>query len=350
LIATAKHFPGHGDTFVDSHHEPPTISHSIDRLRDVELKPFRAAVEAGGQAIMTAHIIFPALDADNPATISTRILRGVLRDQMGFEGLIVTDAMDMHAIARLGTEESIQAALDAGVDLILLGHIREQVRLTETFRSRFDPDSVARIRKVQAGLPTDLPDLSVIGCDEHKQIARQIAERSITLVRDQRGQLPLNLDAEQTIGVIHVQPSDLTPADTSSRVAVKLGEAVRARHARTVEHTLPYRGTSDDVRAALDAVADADVVIAGTIQANHDSTQVELVRALQSRGQHPIVAALRLPYDIVAFPEIETYLCTYGIRPVTMEALVRVLFGEIHPTGVLPCQIPGIAQHAASSE
>lgn len=348
VIATAKHFPGHGDTMIDTHHGSPAILHDLERLNEVELRPFRTAVSAGVGAVMTAHILFPALDKQHPATISSNILHGVLRDQMDFNGLIVSDAMDMYAIAQMGAEPSIEAALQAGVDLVLLGHLPDQIKLNATFQSRFNPEAITRINETRRRLPQALPDLEIIGCTEHQDVARRIAEKSITLVRDRGQRLPLRLDEKQTIGIIHVQPVDLTPADTSSHVTIQLPQAIQKRHANIVVHTIPYQGTADDVRAALKAVEHVDVVLVGTIQADNDPIQADLVRALRQRGQEPIVAALRLPYDIMAFPEIDTYLCTYGIRPVTIEALAAVLFGEIRAEGILPCQIPGITQYAAS--
>ncbi len=343
VIATAKHFPGHGDTVADSHHTLPTIQYDMARLNEVELKPFRAAVQANVSAVMSAHILFPALDPEFPATISTKILRGILREQMGFAGLIVTDAMDMAAVNQLGTVASIEAAIAAGADLVLLGHLPEQPQLTARFENKLDAASLLRIAQVRRALPEmpeTLPDLDVVGCSDHQAVARAIAECSITVVRDRRRQLPLRLTPEETLGLIHVQPTNLTPADTSSSVEIHLPALLRQFHAKTIVCPLPYASTTEEVQVALDRVADSDVVLVATIQATADPMQAALVRALLHRGQKPIVIALRMPYDIMAFPEVDAYLCTYSIRPVSMEACARVLFGEIEATGVLPCRIP----------
>jgi beta-N-acetylhexosaminidase len=347
VIAAAKHFPGHGDTAVDTHYTSPIVPHDIERLQAVELLPFIAAIKANVGAILSAHVTFSALDPDNPATISKQIITGLLRERLHYDGLIITDAMDMYAVARLGASESVSAALNAGVDLVLLGHMKDQISLINAFKPKLHPEALARITAARFRLPMDMPDLNVVGCDEHQAIAQGIADRSITLVWDKAHQLPLNPTTETQIGVITIEPRDLTPADTSSKVQIRLADTIRARHpdpANVITHQMPMRGGDSDVRAALDAVNGCSSVIVGTIQATHDPAQAALIQALRERGQTPIVIALREPYDVMAFPQVETYLCAYGIRPVTMEAIARVLFGAIPALGILPTTIPGVQQ------
>jgi beta-N-acetylhexosaminidase len=146
--------------------------------------------------------------------------------------------------------------------------------------------------------------------------------------------------------VIAVRPANITPADTSTGERVLLADAIRARHARTTTLEIDYEAASTEIRAVLNAAAHADIVIVGTLCADQDATQAALVGELIQCGQQPIVAALRTPYDLRAFPQIETYLCTYSYRPVSTEALTRVLFGEIEARGVLPCTIPGSSTEA----
>lgn len=338
VIATAKHFPGHGATESDSHHVAAVVPHTMARMNRVELAPFRAAIEAGVRAIMTTHVIFAALDPANPATVSPAILDGHLRRAMGFGGLIVTDAMDMHPVARLGAEASVRGALDAGADLVLLAHLPDQLALSRNLRDRARPGAVARIDALRAGIPRALPPLDVLGCAEHRDIAQTIADRAITLVRD-GGRLPLRPGPDQRIAVITPEPRDLTPADTSSHVRIDLAGAIRRRHPRTDAFTLPGGASGADVSAILAACQGADRVVVGTVAADQDPSQAELVRALHRRGQPPIVVALRTPFDITAFPEVDTYLCAYSIRAVSTEAVARVLFGEIEAAGALPCPI-----------
>ncbi|MBN1565293.1 MAG: beta-N-acetylhexosaminidase [Anaerolineae bacterium] len=341
VIASAKHFPGHGDTGTDTHHTAPTIDHALDRMEAVELLPFRQAIAAELNAIMPAHILFTALDTDNPATLSPMILNDYLRGKLGFDGLTISDAMDMYAVARFGATESVKRALQAGIDLVLLAHLPDQMTLAEQMRDFAQPDAIARIQQVRAGLSRELPALDVVGCAEHQQIAQTIADRSITLVKD-GGQLPLRPAPDDEIAVITPQPSDLTPADTSSSVRIALADAIRQRHTHTQAYELPRDAAPDDISAILHATQNARYVIVGTVAADQDRGQAELVKALHARQQQPLVIALRTPYDLVAFPMIETYLCAYGIRAVTTEAIARVLFGEITVSGVLPCPLPDV--------
>ncbi len=340
ILTAVKHFPGHGDTDTDTHHTSPTIVHSVERMETVELRPFQAAIEAGTDAVMTAHVIFSALDAERPATISPAVLSGLLRRDMGFTGLIITDAMDMYAVARYGAEESVRAALAAGADLALLGHLTDQLALSRRLNNLKRPDSAARIRAAQDRIPRDRPSLEIVGCPEHRRVARQIAERAITLVRGGE-RLPLRPGPEDMIAVITAQSVDLTPADTSSAVRIALDEAIRRRHPRTTSLEMPRQAPEQTVAAVLHAAAAADIVIVATTAADSDPGQAALVRELHARGKSPVVIALRTPYDLRAFPMIEVYLCAYSVRPVSTEAAARVLFGEIPATGLLPCAIPG---------
>ena len=339
VIASAKHFPGHGDVSSDTHHDLPVLNHSRERMDAVELAPFRAAIQAGVQAIMSAHILFTALDTQYPATLSRPILRDFLRGVLGFDGLVLTDALDMAPVARYGAAESARLALQAGVDLALLAHLPDQAEIARQVRRYADPGALARIRAArQKADPCPLPDLDIIGCAEHQQIAQTIADRSITLVRD-GGQLPIRPGPDDTIAVITPKPRDLTPADTSSVAHIGLADAIRRRHPRTQAYTLAPG--DHQLGAILDATRGAAIVVVGTIAAEHDPEQAELVRALHARGPSPIVVALRTPYDLIAFPMIDTYLCAYGIRAVSTEAAARVLFGELAALGTLPCPIPG---------
>ena len=344
VLATAKHFPGHGDTAVDSHHDMQVVQHSIERMHDVELRPFRAAIYAGVKAIMTAHILYSALDDRNPVSLSKAILNGLLRQEMGFNGLIITDAMDMGAVSRLGERESVEAALNAGTDLVLLGHLKNQLSLGQNTRDLQREDSLARIRDACQFAPPNRPPFAVVGCAEHQQIAQQIADHSITVVRDE-GLLPLTLRPSQQIGVITVTPTDLTPADTSSGVKIQLAENIRRRHDNILSLEMPYRASDETIRGIVDAIRSSRVVVIGTIQADQDPSQAKLVQMLCECGKDSIVVALRTPYDLRAFPMVRTYLCAYGIRAVTVEAVARVLFGEIDAKGVLPCAIPGITDN-----
>lgn len=339
VIATLKHFPGHGDVQGDTHHVAPVVKHPRAYLENVEFYPFREAIDAGARAVMSSHLIFEAVDADNPATLSPAVMTGLLRGEMGFSGLTLTDAMDMYAVARFGTP-GIRQALDAGNDLVLLGHIPDQLALTRAMGYTPPPERAARVVDARRRIPDALPPLSVVGCDEHRQVAQAIADAAVTRVR---GTLPLDVPADGRIVVITPRPVDLTPADTSSQVRIGLADAIRARHPRT--DWLELEPAADDAAlgALLAQAEGAARVIVGTIAAENDPRQAELVRQLIARGHDPVVIAMRTPYDLAAFPMVNTYLCIYGIRQPNTEAAARALFGEIEARGVLPCRIPGIA-------
>lgn len=340
LLASAKHFPGHGDVQTDTHFGAPVINQPRARIEAVELRPFRLAIERGVDAIMSAHILLNAIDSRNPATLSRAVMTDLLRGEMRFAGLTITDAMDMQAVAARGAEVAVSQALDAGNDLILLGHLPDQLSLVERLAGRVNPAAAGRIQSAQQRVSRERPGFDVLGCAEHQAVAREIAERSITLVKDDGERLPLRLSPDQRVAVITPEPVNLTPADTSAAVEIGLAEAIHAYHPRTTGYQLAHRATYDDVAALVETVAEADIVIVGTVSATGHEAQKALVNTLHARGSRPIVIALRTPYDLAAFPSVETYLCTYSIRRPSIDALARCLFGEITPTGVLPCALP----------
>lgn len=365
VAATAKHFPGHGDTATDSHRGLPVVPHSLERLRSLELIPFRAAVDAGVQLVMAAHVSLPAIDGPEapPATLSRNVLQGLLREEAGFQGVIVTDALDMHAIQQgeaLGGE-AVRAAA-AGADLLLVtadpqDHRRVHSTLAEAARAgTLEPSGMAaslqRVRALKGWLAQNFrqPDLSVIRSAEHLAVAAEIAERSITLVRDDTGLLPLRPGSGDRMAALVPQPLDLTPADTSSYIRPGLASALREYHPDVLELALPYAPSDEDIRSLLHGTQDCDLIVVGTINAFEQPGQAALVGELLRTGKPVIVAALRLPYDLAAFPEAPAYLCTYGVLEPSMHALARVLFGQSAPQGRLPAAIPGLYRTGHSSK
>lgn len=356
VAATAKHFPGHGDTEADSHHGLFSVAHGLDRLNRIEFLPFRAAIKADVKLVMTAHLALPAIDGPDapPATLSHNILQGLLRDQLDFEGVIVTDAMDMKAIGQgdaLG-EQSVQAAR-AGADLILmtadpLDQQRVYERLvtasqTGKLSSETNAASLKRIQSLKEWvLNHTQPDLDVVGSDGHQAIANEIAEGSITMVRNEIGLLPLTLKPGQRIAVVIPEPIDLTPADTSSYVKLSLASRIRDHHPDVDEYSISYAPEEQEVAQIIDCISDHDLLILCTLNAFASPRQVDFVHQAIKLNIPAVVAALRLPYDLSAFPEVQTYVCTYSILGPSMDALVKALFGEIEFNGKLPVSIPGL--------
>ncbi len=355
VAATVKHFPGHGDTAGDSHHSTPVVTHDMARLRAVELPPFVAAVQAGVRLVMTAHIALPALTGDhNPATLSPTILRGLLREELGFGGVIVSDALDMGAIAQgRGLLIDTLTSVAAGVDLLLLAdnpasHAEVYSGLLQAAqRGLLDPDrvqaSAARVLDLKAWIAAQpQPPLEVVGCAAHQALAAQIAAAAVTLVRDEAGRLPLRLAADARIAAVVPQPADLTPADTSSYITPALAAALRRYHPAVVEFRIPLDPPADAVADLRAQLAGFDLVVIGTINATAHAGQAALVNALLTAGVPTIAVALRLPYDLQAYPAAPTYLCTYSLLESSLTALAAALWGAQPCPGRLPVAIPDL--------
>jgi beta-N-acetylhexosaminidase len=355
VAATAKHFPGHGDTATDSHYAIPVVPHDLDRMRAVEFRPFAAAIAAGVKLVMTAHVAFPAFDEGLklPATMSPALLRGLLRGDLGFEGVIISDALEMAAFSHGDMVIDTLAAAAAGVDLLLLNAnagIQRSVYaglLQAAQRTLLAPSDVlasagrvlALKRWATAHTP---PPLDVIGAADHAALADEIAARSVTLVRDEAGNLPLRLAPGARIAAIVPLPADLTPADTSSYVTCGLAEALRRYHPAVDERVFDHDLDGGAIAELAAWASDYDAIVVGTINAAEGSRQAALVNALLAGGRPVVAVALRVPYDLLAYPAAPTYACTYGILPPSMEALARALLGHIPFTGRLPVSLPGL--------
>lgn len=355
VAACAKHFPGHGDTASDSHDGAPILRHEARRIRRVELPPFEAAIRARVSMVMTAHIALPALNggSDVPATLSAPILRGLLRRKLGFEGVIVTDAMDMGALEQgPGYVVETMAALGAGADLILFNH--DPARLDPAYHavvlaarrgllSEADMlSSAARVLKLKKWVGRrKQPPLSVVRCAEHMELACEVAAKAVTLVRNGEGRLPLRLTPEASVAVVVPRPADLTPADTSSLVVPQLASAVSRYHPRVDEVMMAMNPDDAEVRAIADRLAGCDLAIVGTINAT--AGQAALVNALIGRGTPVIAVAMRMPYDLAAYPAVSTYACSYSILPPAMDAVAAALWGKAPFPGRLPVSIPRMA-------
>jgi beta-N-acetylhexosaminidase len=364
VAAAVKHFPGLGGARVDSHHGLAVVDGDEALFHRRELVPFAAANDAGARLVMSGHVATPGLTgkASLPATLSPSIMGGLLRERLGFDGVTITDALDMGAIGQ-GADKVVDvlAALRAGVDLLLTmddAADRERIErglrqivgreLLDPVEMRVSTTRIEALRSWLAGY--EEPDPSVVRSAGHEALACEVAERSITLVRDETGMLPLVLDEDARILAIMPRPSDLTPADTSSYVEPGLARALRADHPHVEEIVIGRPPSHEEVAACRQRAADSDLVVIGTIAANLDPAQGELVSALLSTGTPVVTVALRTPFDLLAYPDAPVHVCTYGILPISMEALAAALFGRSQFRGRLPAEIPGLAptghQHA----
>ncbi|HVB37781.1 MAG TPA: glycoside hydrolase family 3 N-terminal domain-containing protein [Vicinamibacterales bacterium] len=351
IAASLKHFPGHGAATGDSHAGMPVVRHDLDRLETDELPPFRAAIAAGARTVLPGHLAVPALTdgAAIPATVSAALLRRLLRDRLGFTGVTVSDAMDMGGAAAAGTLDSVAiAAVDAGMDLLLLVHDpdaedRTLAALVEAATGgRLDASELwasrRRILDLRSWLAeAEQPALDAVGSAEHAALAAEIARRSVTLVRDRDGMLPLR--AGMRVALIAPVPVDLTPAETASYLRVGLAERLRERGVAVEELVSPLDPTPVQASALAQATADCDAVVVGTFDAFGHRGQADTVRAAIRTGRPVVVVALRGPFDLEAVPEAPAYTCTYGIQPPQVEALADALVGRIPFGGSLPVEL-----------
>ncbi|GAA4472376.1 glycoside hydrolase family 3 protein [Phytohabitans houttuyneae] len=356
VAAVAKHFPGHGDTTVDSHFGLPEVTHTRAQLKAIDLPPFRAAIREGVDTIMTAHVVLRSVDPSGaPATMSKPILTGLLRGELDYDGLIVTDALDMGgATSTYPPDVAPVEAFKAGADQLVLAPqtdvafqaVLDAVRTGEISKRRLD-DSVRRILslKYKRGLfaqpfvDADRAE-TVVGAADHLADAQTISDHTTTLVKNDAGLLPLPRDPRNVL----VTGWGVTTTRT-------LGEAIGRRgQAVTVVETglTPALARIDAAVAA--AMANDLVVVSTNNAASVDLTtglptasaaaQQALVTALLATGKPVVVAGMRNPYDISRLTAAPTYLATYGYTAGSIEALTRAIFGEISPRGRLPVTIP----------
>ncbi|ATB27301.1 glycoside hydrolase family 3 protein [Melittangium boletus] len=346
MAATVKHFPGHGDTEVDSHYGLPIIHRSREQFDAVDLPPFVAAIDAQVDAIMSAHIVVPALERSGlPATLSRSVMTDLLRGQLGFQGVVVSDSLSMQGAKPYGDDSDARVpveALKAGVDMLLLpsridvafNAVREAVIGGEISQERLD-EAVGRIltlkqkRGVLARPLVDLSLLERVGAAEHLAVADALTERGITLVKNEAGVLPLKPE----VGKVLVTGWGAAPIDTLARELTQRGLSVE-----TLE-----TGTTPEQAGIAQAVASAgraDITVVLVTRVWTSQAQRDLVRALQDSKKPVVVVSVREPYDISYLPGVSTFVATYGFRSVSMKALARVLVGEVNPSGRLPVAIP----------
>jgi len=363
MIATAKHFPGHGDTSQDSHSLLPTIAADLDRLEKVELFPFKTAVDAGVRAVMSAHLAVPALDPTPglPATLSAPIMTGLLREKMGFKGLIVTDALEMGGVMNTyTTEEASLRAFLAGVDQLLLppepakviAHIAAAVRDGRVPMARLDA-SVRRILEAKASLGLHRNRFvkidairHLVAPQAHLDAAARAFESSATLVKNDGGVLPLEAAPEKL--VLLSLSSD--PGDYYA------GQAFVSAMRRRFPGCAAFFADGDTGREALDEAlakaSAADTVVAALFSrlsdrkgsVDLDPGHIELIRKLAALPAGPMVAAVSFgsPYFLRHIPEVDAYVCLYKNTPDTQAIAARALAGEMDLSGRLPVSIPDL--------
>jgi beta-N-acetylhexosaminidase len=395
MLTTAKHFPGHGDTGTDSHLGVAQVTGDRARLETVELPPFKRAIAAGVDAVMVAHVTVPALDAEpnRVATTSKAVVTGLLKEEMGFKGIVVTDALDMAGLTRLYASDVGRAAVEAfkaGNDLLIIPADLEAsyrdmvlaVKSGEISRARLD-ESVRRILELKAALGlnknrlVDVGQLErLVGAPENLAAGQRIADEAITLVRDNGHEIPvLRLGTPQAglpyqsvtearnriVGVIF---SDDMRTESGRMLAREILARVPDAHIIYVDSRSAV-GMMPVVTAAVEA---ADHVIAAVYviptagkmvrseqgvknTVSMDEASASVLKAILDRAAaRTVVLAMGNPYVIGDFPAIESYICAFSNATVSETAAVKALFGEIPIGGHLPVTIPGIANRGEGLE
>ncbi|MEV7834741.1 glycoside hydrolase family 3 N-terminal domain-containing protein [Streptomyces subrutilus] len=347
VAATAKHFPGHGDTATDSHVGLPVMRHTRAVWEELDEPPFRAAVEAGVDAVMTAHIVFPALDpSGDPATLSRPIVTGILRERLGFGGVVVTDALDMAGVRqKYGDGRVPVLALLAGCDQLLnppdlgLAHrsVLAAVAAGELAEARIE-ESVLRVLELKArrGL-FDAPGTTaaradaVVGTAEHLAAADAIAAGTTTLLANPAGLLPIDPATAPRLLVTGAEPA--SPTGTTGPPAAVLARELTALGCRAT--AVPAAG------AAAAAPGHAAVLVCTYNVPEGESPQRALVAELVATGVPVVAVAVRNPYDAARLPACAAELATYSWTDVEMRAAARVVTGAVSPRGRLPVPVPG---------
>lgn len=344
VLCSAKHFPGHGDTAMDTHVSLPCIDKSLEELEAMELRPFQALIDAGCPAVMTTHILFPRLEPDGlPATMSRRIITGLLKERMGFGGLVVSDCMEMDAIARYyGSAKGAVKAMAAGVDLVFISHtaaVLEEAALAARAAAesgQLSPAELdASVEKILSckdrvsGVPSGTP-----GRPEAMAEAAALRRASITLVR---GSIPALGDrpffcgcADYRAGLVSNRESG--EAAFGPFMAARLG----GRGLVTAKDPGP-----EEIREAAEAARGSSSIFVSTYNGHLFPGQMALVRALGALGVPMAVAALRNPYDLRCTPEGAGALAAWDYAAPTLEALVPVLSGAARPEGRMPVDLGG---------
>ena len=342
VLATAKHFPGHGETRQDSHGELPTLDLSLDRLQSVEFVPFEHAISAGAAAVMVAHIWYPALEPQTglPASLSSNIITGILRDQMGYNGLVMTDALDMNAVdLNYNFYDAVVMAVQAGADLLAMGpsigqdvfeqamqHVVDQVRAGVIPEERID-ESVRRIleTKQQYGIlnwqpldPATAADR--VNLEAHAQLVDELYQKGVTVAYDRNNLVPI--PADRKVAMIFLATRYQIQAECS-------------QYSININWTgVSDNPTAEQISWAVQNASLADTVVVWTQGADKNPEQQQLVNALPP--EKTIAVALWSVYDWQTYPNVAAYIATYTPARPAVPAACAILFGAAPATGRLP--------------
>ncbi|KAA9396224.1 beta-N-acetylhexosaminidase [Haloarcula sp. CBA1130] len=348
VAACGKHFPGHGDTAVDSHLDLPVVAHERPRLERVEFAPFEAAIQHGIDAIMTTHVAFPSITGDEelPATISSAVQTALLRKQLGFNGLLVTDCLEMDAIAEgVGPAEGAVRAIEAGCDIVTVSHTLERQRaaieavLSAVRSGRLTEERIDRsLHRIQRCKQRRVGESETIEVPEwrrcataSKQLATEIADCGVTLVRDDSETLPF--DTSRPLHVVSFTGTRGSPAEDERYDPEVISAALRE-----VGFDVRTQITTGD--DTLDIEVKNEQLVAVSYDAVATESQAETLQRLIEHHDQLAVLAVRNPYDLSICPDAVTFLTTYDYSPGAIQAAAKTLAGIVEPTGTLPVTVP----------
>jgi beta-N-acetylhexosaminidase len=376
VIPTVKHFPGHGDTTTDSHRGIPTVNRSREELFAIDLFPFAEGIKADVDIVMTSHIVFTALDPHRPATLSPIILQDVLRKALGFDGVIVTDSMNMKAMKKnYAPEDSAVQAFNAGVDLIMLAeehydhdaknYLRQQIALLEAVKKAVEQgwlpleridDAVRRVLSLKSRynlFPKNQTEWQKVGSEANRKVELEVSRRAVAVLRDESNLIPVS------------SSSPVTLVNTTTRASYEILGATRGIGPNQTTSAFDYfleeirkRFNNLQVLSAEDVLANAnltikdDIVIAVTENyplpgVDFDQkSQSEIIERLSSVAKNRlVVVALRDPYEL-RYLKVPTYVCAFSFRPCAAQAAVDVLCGDVKPQGLTSVSVPGTSLKA----
>lgn len=364
IVASLKHFPGHGDTVVDPHLSLPTIPRNLEQLEALELIPFISGIAAGAECVMVSHMYMPGLmDRELPATVSREVITDLLRHHLGFKGMITTDCMEMNAVSEtIGTERAAVMSLQAGIDMVLISHLySRQAGAIKAIKAAIadgslSPDvirqaaeNVLSLKARRLSWDALTHPLASETVQAHRRFGEAAYARTTTLVRNDEGLLPLHRQPDQHVLLVFPRPQAYTLAVDKYMPYDIFEESMRHRLPGVTAITIHEKATQEEYARLDQAARESDLIITITVNAHIDPQQAGIVKRMLHSGRPTIGVAVYNPYDLVAFPELKTYLATYECTTPALEAVIRVIFGEAEAQGKLPVSLPGLYERNHSA-
>lgn len=348
IAAMAKHFPGYGSVATDAHKGLAEIHKSFEELDAADIKPMKLLFENGVNGVMTGHVLTHCVDDEYPATMSEKMITGYLREKLGFDGIVETDAMRMPAIQdRYGTAEASIKAINAGCDLVLLrgnlehfeeGYfgILDAVKNGTISIERIDK-SVERIlkQKNEIGLldnpyTNEIEADKIVGCKEHKELARELAQKSVSLLKNK----DLPLDTDEKILTVCVEPQKIAAAQDEIQCVDMLYKAVKKNYPLADGIVVKMQTGDEEIKEVKEKISDYDVIIIGTCNAILYDGQQRLINEILNSDKIVIAVAMDSPYDIEVMPQVQNYICTYGVAAESANAATAVICGELKGSAI----------------